>query len=174
MTDFESIFRKYHHQLFLYTLKFIEDENEALDLVQDIFIAVWKKGIFLDNVEQIKAYLFVSVKNSCLNYLNHQKVVSKFKHYETQQLKEMEAAYYASGEISLIEQEEVKRIEDVVASMPDIYKEVIVLSRFEGLKNSEIAKKLNIPLRTVETRIFRALLILKEQLKSRVLLYPIP
>ncbi|MCX6219622.1 MAG: RNA polymerase sigma-70 factor [Bacteroidia bacterium] len=163
MTDFDSIFRKYHHPLFLYTLKFIEDENEALDLVQDIFITVWKKGIFWDNVEQIKAYLFVSVKNSCFNYLNHQKVVSKFKHYEAQQLKEIEAAHYASGEISLIEQEEVKLIEDVVASMPDIYKEVIVLSRFEGLKNSEIAKKLNIPLRTVETRIFRALLILKEK-----------
>jgi len=163
MNDFDSIFRKYHHPLFLYTLKFIEDENEALDLVQDIFITVWKKGIFWDNAEQIKAYLFVSVKNSCLNYLNHQNVVSKFKHYEAQKLKEMEAAYYASGEISLIEQEEVKRIEKVVASMPDIYKEVIVLSRFEGLKNSEIAKKLNIPLRTVETRIFRALLILKEK-----------
>ena len=163
MTNFESIFRKYHHPLFLYTLKFIEDENEALDLVQDIFITIWKKGIYLENAERIKTYLFVSVKNSCLNYLTHQKVVNKFKHYETLQLKEMEAAYYASGEISLIEQEEVKLIEDVVASMPDIYKEVIVLSRFEGLKNSEIALKLNIPLRTVETRIFRALSILKEK-----------
>lgn len=170
MDNFESLFRKYHHPLFLYTLKFIEDENEALDLVQDIFITVWKKGIYLDDAEQIKSYLFVSVKNSCLNYLNHQKVVNKFKYYETLQLKEMEAAYYASGEISLIEQEEVNRIEDAVASMPDIYKEVIVLSRFEGLKNREIAYQLNIPLRTVETRIFRALSILKEKVRKHTLL----
>ena len=87
----------------------------------------------------------------------------------TLQLKEMEAAYYASGEISLIEQEEVKLIEDAVASMPDIYKEVIFLSRFEGLKNNEIAHKLNIPLRTVETRIFRALSILKEKVCKKSL-----
>ena len=82
MTDFESLFRKYHHPLFLYTLKFIEDENEALDLVQDIFVTIWKKGIYLENAERIKTYLFVSVKNSCLNYLTHQKVVNKFKYYE--------------------------------------------------------------------------------------------
>lgn len=37
MTDFDRIFLKYHHQLFLYTVKFIENESEALDLVQDVF-----------------------------------------------------------------------------------------------------------------------------------------
>ena len=41
-----------------------------------IFLLPYGRRVFLDNVEQIKAYLFVSVKNSCLNYLNHQKVVS--------------------------------------------------------------------------------------------------
>lgn len=174
MTDFDRFFLKYHHPVLLYTLKFIGDENEALDLVQDVFIAVWEKGQYRGNEEQVKAYMFTVMKNSCLNYIKHQKVVRKFEHHVALQLKEMEAIHYQSGEKSLIEKEELKSIVDFVASLSDIYREVIVLSRYKGLKNSEIADRLNIPVRTVETRIFRALSLLKERISRKsvfVLMY---
>jgi RNA polymerase sigma-70 factor, ECF subfamily len=164
MTDFDSIFRKYHHRLFLYTLKFIEDENDALDIVQNVFVAVWESGKFRSGDGLLQSYLFNAVKNSCLNHIKHQKVVKKFEHDAALELKEMEALHYQTGEKSLIEKESLKQIEDAVDSLDDIYKEVIVLSRFEGLKNSEIAERLQIPLRTVETRIFRAISILKEKI----------
>jgi RNA polymerase sigma-70 factor (ECF subfamily) len=173
MTDFDNLFLKYHHQLFRYTLKFIEDENEALDLVQDIFVEVWERGQYKDLDDKVKAYLFTGVKNSCLNYIKHQKVVKKFEHHAALHLKEMEANYYLSGEQSFIEKETVQRIGNAIDSLTDIYKEVIVLSRFEGLKNKEIAERLNIPVRTVETRIFRALSLLKDKisLQSVLLLF---
>jgi RNA polymerase sigma-70 factor (ECF subfamily) len=79
----------------------------------------------------------------------------------------MEAAHYQSGEKSLIEQENLAQINQAINSLTDIYREVIILSRFEGLKNAEIAEKLNIPIRTVETRIFRALSILKEKMSQK-------
>ena len=100
MTDFDRIFLKYQHPLFLYTLKFIEDEDEALDLVQDVFLSVWEHGQPLKIDDQTKAYLFASTKNSCLNYIKHQKIVRKFEHQSTLQLKETEAIYYQSGEKS--------------------------------------------------------------------------
>ena len=167
MTDFDSIFLKYHHPLFLYTLKFIEDENEALDLVQEVFIAVWEKGQYIGVEAQVKAYLFTAVKNSCLNYFKHQKVVKKFEHYAAIQLREMEAAYYQEGEKSLIERETIQIIDQAIDSLDTIYREVITLSRYEGLKNKEIAERLNIPVRTVETRIFRALSLLKEKVSIK-------
>ncbi len=170
MTDFDNLFLKYHQPLFLYTLKFIEDEAEALDLVQDIFIAVWEKRKYLDADDQVKAYLFSSVKNSCLNYIKHKKVVKTFEHHAALQLKEMEAAYYKSGETSLIEKEIFQKISSAVNSLPDIYKEIVILSRYEGLKNKEIAVRLNISVRTVETRIFRAIAQLKEKLSVQSLL----
>ena len=173
MTDFDPIFLKYHHPLFLYTLKFIEDEDEALDLVQDVFLSVWEHGQPLKIDDQTKAYLFASTKNSCLNNIKHQKIVRKFELHAALQLKESEASYYQSGEKSLIEKESVQKIDTAINSLTDIYKEVIILSRFDGLKNKEIAEHLNIPIRTVETRIFRAVALLKEKitLQSLFLLF---
>ncbi len=173
MNNFDNIFLKYHNQLFLYTLKFVEDENEALDLVQDVFIAVWEKGQYKSDEEKVKAYLFTAVKNNCLNYIKHQKIVKKFEHQAALQLREMEATYYLSGKNSLIEKEGLQHIDKAIDSLTDIYKEVIILSRFDGLKNKEIAERLNIPVRTVETRIFRAITMLKEKisLKSLLLLF---
>ena len=167
MADFDTVFRKYHHRLFLYTLKFVDDENEALDIVQNVFVKVWESNKLPDEDSGIHSYLFTAIKNSCLNYLKHQQVVRSFEKRASIEWKRMEAMHYQSGEKSLIEKEDLELIEKAILSLSDIYREPIVLSRFEGLKNKEIAQKLNLPLRTVETRIFRALALLKEKLSSR-------
>lgn len=173
MTDFDSLFLKYHILLFRFTLKFIDNENEAHDLVQDLFIEIWERGQYNDPEVKVRAYLFAGVKNRCLNYIKHQKVVRNFEHHAALQLKELEANYYFSGEQSYLEKEALQNIESAIDSLTDIYKEVIILSRLEGLKNKEIAERLKIPVRTVETRIFRALAILKEKVsvKSVLLLF---
>jgi RNA polymerase sigma-70 factor (ECF subfamily) len=170
MTDFDSYFLKYHTALLLFTRKFIEDEQQALDLVQEVFMKFWEKGDVSQKEVQVKSFLFSSAKNSCLNYLKHQNVVRKFEQQYAFRLKELEASYYLSGEKSLIEQESLKQIELAIDSLGDIYKEVIFLSRIEGLKNSEISENLHIPVRTVETRIFRALALLKEKISSKTIL----
>jgi len=174
MNDFNNLFRKYHRRLLLYSLKYVESESDALDIVQNMFVAIWENEKYKQDEELVKAYLFSAVKNGCLNYLKHQKIVKKFENETSLQLMTMEAVHYQSGERSLIEQENMKQINDAIDSLSDIYKEVIFLSRFEGLKNHEIAEKLNIPVRTVETRIFRALSTLKEKMLQKsffILLY---
>lgn len=167
MIEFDSLFRKYHRRLLLYTLKFVERESDALDIVQNVFVAVWENEKYKQNEDIVLSYLFNAVKNSCLNYLKHQKIVQKFENETLIQLLEMEAGHYQSGEKSLIERENLKQINDAIDSLPDIYREIIVLSRFEGLKNSEIADQLNLPIRTVETRVFRALSALKEKISQK-------
>ncbi len=174
MTEFDQLFRKYHKRLLLYTLKFVDSESDALDIVQNVFVAVWENGKFKQNDDIVRAYLFNSVRNSCLNYIKHQKVVRKFESETSLILKEIETVHFQSGEKSLIETENLQQINDAINSLPDIYKEVIVLSRFEGLKNSEIAQKLHLPIRTIETRVFRALSSLKEKISQKsffILLY---
>ncbi len=174
MIEFDILYKKYHHRLFLFTLKFVENEGDALDIVQNVFIAVWENGKYSQNEDQVQAYLFSAVKKSCLNYIKHQKVIRKFENETTQYLKEIEALHFQSGEKSLIETENLKQINDAIDSLADIYKEVIILSRIEGLKNHEVASRLNLPLRTVETRVFRALSLLKEKISKKsffILLY---
>ena len=167
MTEFDYLFGKYHRRLLLYTLKFVESESDALDIVQNVFIAIWENEKYKQKEDLVQAYLFNSIRNGCLNYLKHQRIVQKFENRTSIQLSEMEALHYQSGEKSLIERENLKQINDAIDSLPVMYKEIIVLSRFEGLKNSEIANQLNLPIRTVETRVFRALSALKEKISRK-------
>lgn len=164
MFDFDQIFRKYHTPLFMYAMKFVDDKDVALDLVQDVFTILWekKKSDFED--EHLKAYLFNAVRNACLNFHKHSKVVQKHQLYS---IAEMEINHYSDGERSLIEKESLEKIHQAINSLSDIHQEIIALSRFDGLKNKEIAERLNIPIRTVETRLFRALSTLREKLSEK-------
>lgn len=167
MGTFDQIFQDYHHSLLLYSLKFVENENDAHDIVQEVFVAVWEKEKYKLEKAHIKSYLFNAVRNSCFNYLKHQTIVRKHVEVEQVTLKIHELDFYKSGEKSLIEKEDLEKIYDAIDSLSDNYKEIIELSRFEGLKNKQIAEQLEIPRRTVETRLFRALNKLREILSNK-------
>lgn len=164
MSLFDQIFQKYYQPLLLYGLKFVDDENEVHDILQEVFVTVWENQKHKLKESLLKPYLFNAVRNGCLNYLRHKLVVSK--HIEKQKitLPLLELNFYKSGEKSLIEKQDIEIIYEAIDSLSEEYKEVIELSRFEGLKNKEIAEKLQIPLRTVETRLYRALSALRKKL----------
>ena len=170
MANFDQLFRKYHHPLFLYARKFIADDSVALDIVQDVFTLIWEKNKYHLDDDHVQAYLFHVIRNRCFNYLKHQKIVRRHEHLRQSSMAEMEIHYYESGEKSLIRQENLDRIYEAVNSLSEINREIIELSRFDGLKNKEIAERLNIPLRTVESRIFRALNQLRQKLSDKLLL----
>jgi len=164
MNLFDQIFQKYYQPLLLYGLKFVNDENEVYDILQEVFVMVWENQKHKLEETHLKPYLFNAVRNGCLNYLRHKLVVNK--HIEKHQisLPLLELDFYKSGEKSLIERQDVEIIHKAINSLSREYKEVIELSRFEGFKNKEIAEKLQIPLRTVETRLYRALSALRKKL----------
>ncbi|WP_372936819.1 RNA polymerase sigma-70 factor [Mariniphaga sediminis] len=170
MASFDDIFQEYYHSLLLYGLKFIKDENEVCDILQEVFAEVWEKEQYRLEGSHLKAYLYNALRNGCLNYLRHQEVVRKHAEREYIANSLAELNFYKSGEKSLIEEEDLKKIYSAISSLSDNYKEVIELSRFEGLKNKEIAEKLNIPVRTVETRLFRALSSLRKTLTGKQIL----
>ncbi len=167
MPNFDKIFQNYYHQLLLYSLKFVENEDDARDIIQEVFTAIWENKKFQLEEQHLKAYLFNAVRNACYNYLKHQNVVRTKNKEDFKAFKEMELGFYKSSEKSLIEKEDLDKIYSIINALPDNYKEVIELSRFEGLKNKEIALELNIPVRTVETRLFRALARLRKNLTEK-------
>jgi RNA polymerase sigma-70 factor (ECF subfamily) len=162
--NFDKVFQKYHHALYLYCLKFIDNEADAMDLVQNVFISVWEKEKFKLDEVHLKSYLFSSTRNACINYLKHSEVIRKFESEISFSLKMLEINRYSNGEQSLIEKEGLEKIYSAINSLTMKNREILELSRFEGLKNQEIAELLHIPIRTVETRLFRALKKLRELL----------
>lgn len=167
MSTFDYIFQEHYHSLLLYSLKFIKNENDAHDIVQEVFVAVWEKEKYDLESGHLKSYLFNAVRNGCLNYLKHQTIVRNHVDEEQEILRMHELDFYKSGEKSLIEREDLEKIYAAIDSLSDSYREIIQLSRFEGKKNKEIAEKLGIPIRTIETRLFRALNKLRTVLSSK-------
>ncbi len=137
------------------------------DLVQDVFFALWEKSDLMEIKESPKAYLFQSVKNSCLNYNRHISIKQSVESEIGRKILELESQTYNNTDnpyFSLLEQELEEKIDQVIASMPEKCREVFMLSRYEKLKNREIADQLGISIKMVEKHMSKALAILRRDL----------
>lgn len=134
------------------------------DLVQDAFFALWEKADQLEINQSPKAYLYQAVKNSCLNYNRHLSIKRSAEAEIQYKIAILERQVYINSDspyFSLIEQELEEKINQVIESLPEKCREVFKLSRFENLKNKEIAEKLDISVKAVEKHISKALTILR-------------
>lgn len=167
-TLLEHVFKQLHKPLVFYAYKFVGDEDTAKDLVQDAFLNIIRTGNY-DVLENLKPFLYKCVRNNCINYINHKAVESA--HFEKEaKIVTREIEYYNAHQ-AIVERELKDKLLAAIEELPEIYKTTLKLSRFENLKNIEIAEKLNLPLRTVETRIYRALSILRSKLDKNTFLF---
>jgi RNA polymerase sigma-70 factor, ECF subfamily len=153
------LFVKYFDQLVRNAIKYISDNEEAREIVQDVFVKVWHE---LDNLPadtDFKSYMYRSVLNSCMNFLKHKKVIEKYR--------DKQSSFTGTSTISDYEKNEINEaVEEAINLLPENWREVFILSRFEELKYHEIARRLNISEKTVEKYISRALQFLKIKLKD--------
>jgi RNA polymerase sigma-70 factor (ECF subfamily) len=159
--SFEILFHKYYKFLCQYAAKIINDDSAAEEIVQDFFVKIWEKRETLNIETSVKNYLFRSVKNLCINYVQHNK--TKYN-YAKKVFSEIENNF--SDDDSFPETELSQKIEESINSLPEKRKEIFRLSRQEGLKYQEIADKLNISIKTVETQMSLAIKTLRDKLKN--------
>lgn len=159
---YEGLFKSHFAELTLYAMRFVRGMENAEEIVQDIFFNLWNNREKLNVNTSIKSYLYRSVKNTCLNVLKHQKVEDRYQKYLSRELQgeEMNADNW------MVESELSDKISKAIDKLPPERKKVFVLSRFEELKYKEIAEKLNISIKTVETQMGKALKFLREELKD--------
>jgi RNA polymerase sigma-70 factor (ECF subfamily) len=153
---FEELFRDYFTPLMLFARKILVDEDDAREVVHKVFIALWEKREEIDLTSSLKSYLFTSVHNRSLNVLRDR------KKFSDEELPEVAGDWDVSTQIESMELEE--KIREAIQSLPEKCRQVFELNRFEGLKYSEIAQKLNISVKTVENQMSKALKILREKL----------
>ena len=154
--SFEALFREYFTPLMAFARKILVDEDEAREVVHKVFINLWEKRQEIDLATSLKSYLFTSVHNRSLN------VIRDRKKFTSEEVPEMAGEWDVSSQIESMELEE--KIRSVIESLPEKCREVFELNRFEGLKYSEIADRLNISVKTVENQMSKALKILREKL----------
>jgi len=161
-------FRQLHASLYFYARKFIHEDEVAKDLVQDAFLSLLnhEQQTEKDEIENLRSYLFKTVKNNCLNYLTHKKVENEFQEKEIERSKK-EIQFYDTHS-ALVEKELQQKLKEAIDDLPEHYRVPFVLSRFEEFKNKEIAEKLGLPLRTVETQIYRAMNLLRKKFSKQI------
>jgi len=150
---FNCIFNMYYKGLVLYANKFLMDRDKAEETVQGLFVKLWSDREQIKINTSLKTYLQKSVQNKCLDILKHKKVVQDYMDKTGRQLVEQTG----SSEDLILFTELNEKIEDLINNLPENCREIFKLSRYEGLKYTEIAQKMNISIKTVEVQIGKAL-----------------
>lgn len=162
ITAFEMLFRTYYQPLCNYAFTFLQDREDAEEIVQSTFILVWEKRETLAIRTSVRPYLYAMVRNACLNVIKHEKIKEKYA------LEEIALANRSHDSVAhtVAFHELEYRIKVAMAELPEQCRLVFKLSRFEELKYAEIAEQLNISVKTVENHMGKALKIMREQLKD--------
>lgn len=159
---FEMLFRSYYQPLCNYAYTFLNDREEAEEVVQTTFLSVWEKRVGLNIHTGVKPYLYAMVRNACLNVIKHEKIKQKHAGEELA----LADRSYDSVTHSVASSELEQRIQKAIDKLPEQCRLVFKLSRFEELKYAEIAKQLNISVKTVENHMGKALKLMREELKD--------
>jgi RNA polymerase sigma-70 factor (ECF subfamily) len=161
-TAFELLFHFYYPGLVIYASQFTADRDEAEEIVQDFFVRFWQKHQQILLSDSLKNYLFASVRIGSLNYLKHKKIEDNYLK-EIYDLSNEHLAYDTNLYVTSELQEKIK---NSIELLPDKCREIFMMSRIRGMKNEEIATKLNLSKRTVESQISNALKVLRIELKD--------
>lgn len=136
---------------------FVQDVELSKELAQDVFLNLWKKREVIDNEVDIKSYLFKMGKNRALDSLRKRKRERQMKDGIVLEEKEYQPAFDEGGEFSVR-----AAILAALDTLKPKTREIFWLHKFEGLTQQEIAEHLEIPKRTVEYNVGKALMALKE------------
>lgn len=163
---YKAVFRQYYPKLLFYATRLVGAE-EAEDVVQDVFVELWRRRDTVVIGEQILAFLYRSVYTKAINLLKHQAIENNYSNAMTE-IYERKLQFYQPDHaevIRKIENQELRQeIYNAINELPDKCREVFKLSYLHDMKNKEIAEALSISLRTVEAHIYKALKFLRERL----------
>ena len=157
---FEKIFREYFKSLHAYAYTFMKDDEQAEEVVQNVFCRIWEKRGQLSPDGSLKAYLYRSVHNESLNYLKHQKTRAVFQVHHTNNGEQ--TGNEASEKVMVAELD--VHIQKALNELPLQCRTIFQLSRFENLKYKQIADQLNLSVKTVENQMGKALKVLRLKL----------
>lgn len=163
---YNYLFRQWYSRLCFAAMKLVGSKEDAEDIVINTFTNFYQSENKFDHVENLEGYLYASVLNACREHL---------RKIKTQSNRQKDYAYLQDIDEETIENITIKaeliaEIITEVRRLPDTYRDVFEMSFLKGLKNEEIAKKLNISSDNVRQRKTRAINMLRIKLSHDGLL----
>lgn len=157
---FAQVYKRYWHPLFLHAYKMLEDEDVAKDIIQELFISFWSKSPALQIKTNLKAYLYVMVRNRIINHIRNNKVNDNFISMLAEAMEE--ADHRTIQDID--SKDLVLLIDQEINLLPPRMKQVFEMSRKQFMSHKEIAAELGTTEETVKKQISKSIKILKIKL----------
>ena len=164
---YKVVFRQCYPKLLFYATRLVGTE-EAEDVVQDVFVELWRRRDSVVIGEQILAFLYRSVYTKAINLLKHQIIENNYSAAMIE-IYERRLQYYQPDHAEVIKMIENQELRQEIFGAINECKEVFKLSYLHDMKNKEIADTLGISLRTVEAHMYKALKFLRERLSHLLL-----
>jgi len=157
---FDKLYSLFFAPLCIFARRYISDSVAIEDCVQDVFLKIWKDRKNIHISSSARSYLLTAVRNHCLNIIEKKKTEQTYEQYVLNTYDS-----YTSEDLYSVEELE-KMIEDAINKLPEKYRIVFRMSRFEQMTYKEIAEKQNISIKTVELYIHKSLIMLSVSLKD--------
>jgi len=159
---FNQLYAKYNLKLFYFIRGYIGSKEDAEEIIQEVFITIWETRKRLKEYLSFNSYIFTISYNAILKFYRNKGRRQKhmdiyLKGLEDRSNKTLKEVEYDSL---------VTLIEKIIVQLPPKRQKVFRLSREKGLSNKEIAKQLNLSIRTVEAQIYQAIKFIKKKLEK--------
>lgn len=145
---YKFMYDKYQSVLLRFAIGYLKVREPAEEIVNDVFYRVWENRMRIAEISNLRLYLFSSVRNACLTMLTKDKrkkiLISNFSITET--LQEDPESLYTCSELNEL-------IRDTIQNLPPRCRQIYELIRIEGLKNKDVATKLNISVNTIDVQL---------------------
>ncbi len=161
---FRQLYDLYFIPMTLFAQSYVYDENEAKDIVQELFFKLWDSGLKLQKSASLKIYLLQAVRNRCLNHIRHLKI--REAHYEQFLETYLEDDSKEFHPDELIEQQ----LQEALGELPEKCREIFLMKVIQGKKSKDIADELKLSEGTVKNQVSRAYKKIRSKLPSTSLL----
>ena len=152
--DFEKIYKHYYDYLCHYAWKFVNEKELAEEVVSEVFYKLWKNKKKIKVKTSFRSYLFTAVRNQSFDHLRKTRKVNYID--DTEAISSRNIDRHSPLEEAIFN-EIYHNLEEGIENLPQQCRIIFRMSRDEGLRYKEIAKQLNISIKTVETQMGRAL-----------------
>lgn len=170
--NFDKIYVLYFSRMFVFAKEYVLFDEDAENIVQDVFMLLWEKRDVLNIEISLTAYLLTLVKNRCINLLQHKLTVEEYsKNKQEEYNDELSFKLFSLEQFNQhlgSDDDILQLMEDAIGKLPPKCREIFIKSKIEGLKYKQIAEELSITVNTVENQIAIALKKLRVELKNYI------
>lgn len=159
---FGQIYKLYSLRIYWNILKMVKSEDDAKELLQDVFLKVWEKRALLDPLQSFRSYLFQISKFTVYNFIRKNNLEKKLKDYLSQENSEL----YTHVEELLSYKQSDAFIQEAIEQLPPQRKQIYKLCKIEGKSYEEVSKMMGISTSTISDHIVKATKFIKNKHSS--------